>query len=164
MKLGIRWCEFAYNEIFIWSLLLTWMHYLFYSFQLFSHACLVKGSDLMLYLVENIYWVLANIALVIATTLRDLEQTIEFHMQIYYPIDLLCLQNLHAYVLMIDVLCWQRRQSQYLMFYIIAWFYICLHLSTLSVCYEAFASQNPVLSMITTRACRPEPKDRNSVV
>ena len=47
---------------------------MFYSLQLFSHACLVKSSDLMLGVVAEIYLVLANIALVIATTLRDLEQ------------------------------------------------------------------------------------------
>ena len=79
-------------------------------------------------------------------------------MHIYYPIDLLCLQNLHVYVLRIDVLCWKGRHLQYLMFYIIAWFYICLHLSTWSVCHEAFASQNLVPSMITTRASKSEPK------
>ena len=47
---------------------------MFFSLQLFSHACLVKSSDLMLGVVAEIYWVLANIALVIATTLRDLDQ------------------------------------------------------------------------------------------
>ena len=74
MKLCIRWCEFAYNGILVWSLILTCLHFMFYSLQLFLHDCLRKSSDLMLDVVAGIYWVLANIALVISTTLRDLEQ------------------------------------------------------------------------------------------
>ena len=51
----MRWCEFAYNEILIWSLPFTWLHYMFYSLQLFLDACLVKSSDLMLDVVaENL--------------------------------------------------------------------------------------------------------------
>ena len=45
-----------------------------YSLQLFSHAWSMKSNDLMLGVVTETYWVLENIALVIATILRDFEQ------------------------------------------------------------------------------------------
>ena len=121
----------------------TWLHYMFYSLQLFLHACLVESSDLMLGVVAEIYWVVANIALVIATTLRDLEQRIEIsHVDI--------LPRRYFMIVSLQVLCsydWSvmltRKTIQYFMFDLIAWFYISLYLSTLYVWYKAFASLKP---------------------
>ena len=106
MKLCIWWCEFAYNGILTWSLLLTRLHYMFYSLQLILHACLRKSSDLMLDVAAGIYWVLANIALVIATTLRDLEQRREIsHTDIlphrsFMPAKASCLCSYHWCVML----------------------------------------------------------------
>ena len=132
---------------------------MFYSLQLFLHACLVKSSDLMLGVVAEICWVLANIALVIATTLRDLEQRREISHGDILP---------HRYFMLAKPSClcsydWcvmltrKTVAISHVLYHCLV-NYICLHLSTLLVCYKPLLAKNPVLSMITTRASKPEPK------
>ena len=122
----IRWCAVVYDEILMRSFLFALLHLVFFPRN--QPYMLILMGVLIIYQVWlwKLYLILANIALVMTTSISFLSPS--------------SIQNL--YVLMLEVLCWQGRQLDVLCQFLMFRLYIVLHPSQHHLsAFKAFAGQ-----------------------